>query len=318
MLKLVGALFLLLACAPKAGASEFARLAAVAEAQNDSRAVILTLIKAIDAWEPPDGKDSLAKICGRLGRNLVITGDYKEAETFFARAVSLSPNDAGYRIGRTFTLLLLGRVDESIGEALTVYRMNPRETGNLMNLCGALLQAEEFERARPYCLEVTRLAPDDYQGFMGMATVLAELGRHQEAAKMLAEAKTKPSSPMLRSEDSFSMDMRAREAYIVSLGGRWDDGERIFQELIQRLPTEPSFYAGRGLARLRRGRYDAAIADFDAAYALKPAEVIRVLHQRANANQKAGRPALAAEDRIKACRAGWAAACLKKKRKARE
>lgn len=310
-------LILILVCAARAAASEFDRFVdAGVAAGSDPRAAIPQLIEAVKAWESSDGKSRLSAVCNQLGIHLLSVGDQKEAEIFFARAVSLAPHKAAPRSNHGASLVRLGRIDQAISEHAEVFRLEPENEGNLRNFCAALLSIEAFARARPYCESSVRLAPDVASPSINLAQVYAELGRHDEAAKAIAAAKAKAGARMIAPDKYYEVGvLRSAEAYVASLAGRGDEGEKLFLEQMKDEPASPLPFAARGRARLRRGDYDGAISDFDKAYAMNPEAMIFVLPQRASANQKAGRPALAAEDRTKACAAGWMPACSRKKKR---
>lgn len=307
-------LVLIFSWALDVGASEFnKRIAIVEAAGNDARTQVPLLIDAINAWEASDGNRRLALVCSGLAGHLGELGQDKEAETFYARAVAVNPKDIDHRINHSASLLRLGRIDESIAESMVSYRYDHENGAALANLCSAYTIIEDFTRALPYCEKAVKRMPSS-AAFQGLATVYAELGRHQEAAEMLATARKSPQTEVIYAAERQAEGARIRfvETYVSSLAGRWDEGEKTLAAMMKENPAAMEPYFMRGRARLRSGNYDGAIVDFDKAYAMKPT-TNATLWYRARAKQKAGRAAGAAEDRAKACRGGWMPACPKKR-----
>ena len=80
-----------------------------------------------------------------LGKN-----DLATAETFFAEAVSLSPNNAEYRHRFATILARLDKFEDAVQHCQIACDIQPRNPGYLNDLGFILVQMEEFAKAEPY------------------------------------------------------------------------------------------------------------------------------------------------------------------------
>ena len=155
--------------------------------------------------------------------------DWAASEREFARAIEADPNNAQahHWYGEVF-LSAMGRLDESVAELETAHRLNPLSTGVLtglawahigkgdygkaIELCDraqtinpndndvyqyraqALFKLDRFDEAVREMNEAIRRDPETTRYYALKAVFLAAGGRREEAARFLAEIKTKPSS----------------------------------------------------------------------------------------------------------------------------
>jgi tetratricopeptide (TPR) repeat protein len=142
-----------------------------------------------------DGGDSrchwiLGQIC-RLG------GDFDAAESHYRRAIALNPNDANAMAGFGRFLASIGEWDQAIDRVREAMRINPYHPDWYWNVLGSVLYS-----AGKYGDAVEALGRATQRGFWNrcfQAACLAQIGRIDEAAAALAEARRmRPDSSLAR------------------------------------------------------------------------------------------------------------------------
>lgn len=310
------ALTVLLLLATTAAPSEFSELTARIKGEGDRGRLIELSAAAIAAWTPADGRDNLHVTLTDMGYLLMQEDLPEEAIRFYDQALKMKPQDWTSLNNRANGRMRMHRYDSALPDLLAAYRLKPDAQMVLMSLCGAYGALDRWTDAIGYCEEQVRLQPEYVMSLRNLAIAYASLGRHAEAAAVMARVPGSKNLGDVFAVDrwKYDPDRRVAEAVIPALAGDWDKGETLLGELIRDHPKLPHACYWRGRLRLARGRYEPATKDFDLALRIDP-RFVEALVWRAFANDKAGYPISAAEDRAKACAAGWAAACPKKKRR---
>jgi len=148
----------------------------------------------------------------------VWNNDLKAAAIHYARALSLSPGEAG--VAGTF-LFTLGRMDAALPLLEAAARTNPIDATAHSNLGVALIYTGEMERGINELDTALLLAPDYYGAHFQKGLALMLLGRPAEA---LREFQAEP-------DETFRLHGEAIANYDL---GRMDEYQAAFEALVER------------------------------------------------------------------------------------
>ena len=209
----------------------------------------------------PDDPDALAG----LGIALADQGRLDEAVAHFSRAASIDPNNADTRVNLCAALQRLGRFEEAVREGRAAVRLRPEQADAHTNLAVALeALGRSAEAAREYG-EVVRLTPASGEAHANLGRVLlAVTGRSSDAVTHLREAirlGAPPGSTRYLLGNALADLDRLPEA-VAEYQSALTDG---------RVARSPELHNDFGVALVRLGRVDAAIAQFTEALRLDPA-----------------------------------------------
>ncbi len=109
---------------------------------------------------------------------------WKEPETFYREAISLKPNESGFRERFAYYLVHTGRPDEAIEQFVTAKDLDA--SGDefdlfTLNLAWAHLYADRPEKVLELIARRAQILPEDRVGYFHVAWAYSLLGRHEEA-----------------------------------------------------------------------------------------------------------------------------------------
>jgi Flp pilus assembly protein TadD len=171
----------------------------------------------------------------RTGIELLRQGDLKGAEPHLAGALHAAPNDR--------------RILEALG---TIYARTDRYR-----------QAEESFRA------ALRVEPTSLGAQLGLAAVLIDTGRYDEAAGLLAEAQKR---------DAENPVVRLRSAFLDVRRGRAKEGEIGARAVVGRQPENPEAHYVLGLALEQQGVLQDAAGEMRRVHELAPSHRGALMH----------------------------------------
>ena len=138
-----------------------------------------------------DGKDGFAHTM--LGRLFVVTGELDAAIDELGIAIGLNPSFALAHYGLGQAIMGLGRPDEGIAEIDTAERLSPHDPYVWLfdvSRSVACFSKSDYEAALRYAEKAKRRgAQSGFWPDAEAAAALAQLGRHDEAARALASAR---------------------------------------------------------------------------------------------------------------------------------
>ncbi len=195
-------------------------------------------------------------------------GTFREAEEDFQNAFRLDPqSDARYTLLLTRGVLRFQQkqLQQAAADFLSAIALRPQQYNAYANLAWVHLARGEFEKAAEQVQRAARLHPPP----------LVILGYHIERARRLCQAskyrealadcdaalRVTPDSPLAHG-------VRARSLLELQ---RYAEAESAYNEYL-RHGGEPTadLFRGRGLARMKRGRYPEAVDDYTRALERRP------------------------------------------------
>jgi serine/threonine-protein kinase len=193
---------------------------------------------------------------------------FAEADADFQQALQRGPNeDARY------TLLLMRGIlrfnQKELGQAAADFRaardLKPGQYNAYLNLAQVSLAQGQFEEAARQAEQALRLRPP----------ALAVLGYHLERGRGLLQAgdcelavQACDAALALAPDHPLPHGLRARAFLELR---RYEQAEQSFDEYLRRGgPAGPDIFGGRGLARMKLGRYPEAVEDYTRALEREP------------------------------------------------
>jgi Flp pilus assembly protein TadD, contains TPR repeats len=216
----------------------------------------------------PDDPDAHAG----LGIALADQGRLDEAVAHFSRAASIDPNNGDTRVNLCATLQKLGRFEDAVREGRAAVRLRPQQADAHTNLAAALEALGRSEEAANEYAEVVRLTPASGEAHANLGRALlalngpsTELGasRASEAVTHLRQAIRLGAKPgpthYLLGNALADLDLLP-EAIAEYQSALTDDS----------VARSPELHNDFGVALVRLGRVDAAVAQFKEALRLDP------------------------------------------------
>jgi Flp pilus assembly protein TadD len=209
----------------------------------------------------PDDPDALAG----LGVALADQGRLDDAVASFSRAASIDPTNADTRVNLCAALHKLGRFEDAVREGRAAVRLRPQQADAHTNLAAALEALGRAEESASEYAEAVRLTPASGEAHANLGRALLALkGRSSDAVTHLREAIRLGAQPgsthYLLGNALMELD-RLPEAI----------GEYQLALTDDRMARSPELHNDLGVALVRLGRMDAAIAQFTEALRLDPA-----------------------------------------------
>jgi tetratricopeptide (TPR) repeat protein len=162
----------------------------------------------------------------------------------------LASHPAGY-VGGGITFRELNRLDEADQLLRIAVDRFPKDAGAVIEYARIAQRRNDWPEALRRWEAVTAAFPDRTDGLTGAATVLAELGRLQEAEQRLASAMSvHPGDPACAIEYA---RVAARRKDVQAAASRWQHVRDLF-------PARPEAYIGGAQALRDLGRFDDADA----------------------------------------------------------
>jgi TolB-like protein/Flp pilus assembly protein TadD len=113
-------------------------------------------------------------------------GRAEDARRDAGRAIALDPNDPEAHIGMAWALTVSGEPTEALNFVATAMRLNPNYPSHYVLARGtALFTTGDLKQSAEVLEEGVRQNPDAISLFLPLSSVLAQLGRREEARQML-------------------------------------------------------------------------------------------------------------------------------------
>jgi Flp pilus assembly protein TadD len=186
----------------------------------------------------------------RAGRGLSRTTDFETAAEYFREAAELAPGASTVRVALGQALLRADRFEAATQELRRAVTLGAAEPGVRLLLGSALWEAGRPEEAAATYREVLD-APDPagLAARQSLGGLLLWLGRHDEAATLLAEAVARqPASPTLRFDLARALDG----------AGRTDLAAAAYREVVRLAPEHAAAHYRLGLSLDRLGDAETA------------------------------------------------------------
>lgn len=185
-------------------------------------------------------------------------GDYARAEESYGQAAKLQPRSFDPQYYHGLMLHLLDRVAEAVQAYLRALAIRPDDFRANLNLATAYYQLDENALALPYAVRAVEIEPRDGSARFNLGAVYAAMGRHREAVQEYQQA-----AELLDLTPPLLMNLAE------SLGKleRYEEMLNALAQVNRASPTAAS-HERTGFAQFKMGRYDEALASFDAALAL--------------------------------------------------
>jgi Flp pilus assembly protein TadD len=155
--------------------------------------------------------------------------------------------------------------NRDFASATTLWAQNvrdcPANDRGLTNLVASLIREGRFDEAEPLAQAAVASRPDRDRNWLNMGRLLAEAGHDDGAITAFNEAERLAPG---------GVDARINRAIVMSRGERVQEAIRELDDVIAARPDIAKGWLARGLARLRSGRPDLAVADLEAAVSLDP------------------------------------------------
>jgi eukaryotic-like serine/threonine-protein kinase len=191
-----------------------------------------------------------------------------EAETDFQKALQLDPNeDARYVLSLTrgilhFNQRELNRAEASFRSALA---LKPGQYNAYLNLAHVYLAQGRLEEAAEQVRTAMQLRPpvQILAGYhLERGRSLLRENRHEEAVRACEAA--------LELSPQYAPSYEVRGRALLALG-RYEEAEKSFGQYLRMGGARTSdLFRGRGLARMKRGKYPEAVEDYTRAVELAP------------------------------------------------
>lgn len=226
-------------------------------AQGDIEAGRLQLEAAIKTR--PDflvARELLAKVYltkGDPGRAL------KEADDI----ITQSANDLPAHLVRSSALLALGEQDKAHQELDAIRKIAPDNQDAKFQLGYMAWKGKDYKQAEQVFGDLYKNNPKDPRGLMGVIESLASENRLAEAIKLVQEQAAK--DPERRDWKLFLANLYVRDM-------RYDDGIKIYNELLKADPKSGDLLARLGETQRRKGDVNTAIETFRRASEASPTD----------------------------------------------
>jgi tetratricopeptide (TPR) repeat protein len=202
------------------------------------------------------------------GHDLLVRGQYDEAERAFRLALEADPSSQEALAG-------LGQVEMRRGrysEALPLLERATRVPTQVVSAFGALGDAYaavgDLERASTSYRQAVALAPNDLAMRTALATSLMQLGNYSEAENVC-----RGSIRAARGDRSQQANAYAQLGEVFSRSGRASDALSAYYKASELAPTDPVLARGLATCAARAGLYAEAAAGFSRLLSLAPLDV---------------------------------------------
>jgi tetratricopeptide (TPR) repeat protein len=293
--------------------SEFVRLMKLTQ-YTDTASKIVLVEQAIKAWTPADGTDNLSIAYNNMGSYFIEVHRDAEALAYFDKGLKIEPGDASMLLGRATTLSRLYRAPQALVSLDAAYKADPTWVDAVQYSWTLRLKLELYAEALPFCEEAARRMGPSVFSYQQLAQAYASLGRAADAEQAMEVSVHSPNFTHFAQADAsrYASMAKITEAVVWGWGRDPERGKGLFDQLIEADPRKPELMILRGRLHLHLGELGPAIRDFNAILEIEPADSDALVF-RAQAEERAGRPDLAAADRAAACRNGWTTVCPSRK-----
>lgn len=227
--------------------------------------------------------------------------DATRAETAFARAVALRPNDAVAHRERGRALLDLERPEAATVELAAALLVDPKDYESYVTLGQIHLDAGRYAQAGRLLTRAIAINPDEPAAYYVLATALVRSGRGDEAAPHLLTFARLQALALDKKRRDIELSTARLDAAALTDKGELDRAVAAWTRIVADWPDIAANYAGLAAALAGLGQLDAAVAHYERALTLDPGA--SVYRQLAALYDRMGRPDAAAATRDKLAQA---------------
>lgn len=206
---------------------------------------------------------SVDALVGR-GELFYRSGRFTGAEAAFDSALKSNGDNAHAKIGMAKTWFALEKFKEAkdyLAKLQTALPQDPRVDYWLARVSEALGQRKDAEAFYNAAIEKAKSSEDAVPAYVGVASLLAKIGRPDDAAKKLSEAAAKfPDSPELA---------RAR-GDVALQSGNLSEAASQYEEALKKAPNDLATRFALAVALRRMRRFPEALATLDKVQAIDP------------------------------------------------
>lgn len=199
--------------------------------------------------------------CGLVLQEL---GRYQEAIAAHRRAFALVPSNPLVANNLAVALKAAGQISEAIEAYRTALQMAPKHLEARLNLGNLLLQARRIAEGLAELRQALHLHPDHPLALLHCARALIAADQRGEARALLGAA---------RAQGLASLELIVLYAEQCLEGGDNEAALEVLEPAAAANPQSKALWFTLGLAQLRRGRYDQALAIFERLLSQYPDDV---------------------------------------------
>ncbi|HTJ58892.1 MAG TPA: tetratricopeptide repeat protein [Devosiaceae bacterium] len=193
-----------------------------------------------------------------LGLALMELGRRDEAMERYARAIALKPDYANAHNHLAVALAKSGRLEEARQSAERAVELRPMSAGMHHTLGGVLMEMGELEAAAESFRRAVQIQPDT-TAYRNLGRVLADLGRHQDAASALTAA---------IAGDPADASAHASLGHVLHDMTSYNGAIESFRKAVELRPDDAQIRVSFGAALLASGRIEEAETAFGEALGL--------------------------------------------------
>jgi tetratricopeptide (TPR) repeat protein len=227
--------------------------------------------------------------------------DARRAETAFARAVALRPNDVVAHRERGRALLDLERPEAALVELAAALLVDPKDYESYVTLGQIHLDAGRYAQAGRLLTRAVAIEPDEPAAYYVLATALVRSGRGDEAAPYRETFARLQALALDKRRRDVELSTSRLDAVALSEKGEFDRAVAAWTRIVAGWPDIAANHAGLAAALAEFGQLDAAAARYEKALTLDPGA--SVYRQLAALYDRMGRRDAAAATRAKLAQA---------------
>ncbi|MCR5880060.1 tetratricopeptide repeat protein [Phenylobacterium sp. J367] len=253
---------LTLATAALIAAAGAARADDVADCRNEARPAaerLAACTKVADRTDASEGDRAYASGY-RIGR-LIADERYKESLEALEVVIKESPDSPDLLALRATVHYRMENYAPALRDAAAALRRDPANANALLIQGHVFYSSGRLEAAEAGYRALLKVAPDDPAGQEGLATVLSELGRGEEAMPQIEAILKRPNAPAV---------VWYQRAAVLSGQEEYDRAIADLDRAIALDPKDPRFHYLRGDTLYAKDDAKGALVDFDAGLALVP------------------------------------------------
>jgi tetratricopeptide (TPR) repeat protein len=229
---------------------------------------------------------------GNLGDVLLRAGQNAEAITNYGKALEISSEQPGVRLGLGQALMAMGKPDQAIAHFEQALQLEPKNVRAHLGLADALSALGRTQEAITEYRLTLQLAPDWTPALFDLGCALAQTGQIEDAiANFRKVIELNPDSGVARNHLGQALAVK----------GRTDEAIEQFNAVLRLDPNNVAAHSNLGDALASQGKWEAACAHYREALKVTPA--VGLLHRKlGNALARLGKRTEAGEELHEALR----------------
>jgi tetratricopeptide (TPR) repeat protein len=231
--------------------------------------------------------------------------DGGRAETAFARAAALRPNDGVAHRERGRALLQQERPEAALMELAAALIIDAGDYQSYVTIGQIHLDAGRYAHAARLLTRAIAIDPDKPDAFYALAAVLGRAGRSEEAAPHLATFARLQQLAVEEQRGRIELSTARLDAGTLVDKGQFDEAVKVWTRILANGPETATNHAGLAAALAGLGQLEDAAAHYERALSLDAGPTL--YREAAAFYEKTGRPDAAARTRERLARARLAA-----------